>query len=74
MMVGENQWIKQNMSPLWFEWKINKLKYVWTIEEVNIIKYQMKIVKFDYNGILWNPPLVSIILLIDDIIVLHWRM
>lgn len=74
MMVGENQWIKKNMSPLWFEWKINKLKYVWTIEEVNIIKYQMKIVKFDYNGILWNPPLVSIILLIDDIIVLHWRM
>lgn len=74
MMVGENQWIKQNMSPLRFEWKNNKLKYVWTIEEVNIIKHQMKIVKFDYNGILWNPPLVSIILLIDDIIVLHWRM
>jgi hypothetical protein len=74
MMVGENQWIKQNMSPLWFQWKFNKLKYLWTIEEVNIIKHQMKIVKFDYNDILWNPPLVSIILLIDGIIVLHWRM
>jgi len=32
MMVGENQWIKQNMSPLWFQWEVNKLKYLWTIE------------------------------------------
>lgn len=32
MMVGENQWIKQNVSPLWFQWEVNKLKYLWTIE------------------------------------------
>jgi hypothetical protein len=34
----------------------------------------MKFVKFDYDDIFWNPPLVSIILFIDDIVVLHWRM
>jgi hypothetical protein len=32
MMVGENQWIKQNMSPLWCQWKIYKLKDLWKFE------------------------------------------
>jgi hypothetical protein len=32
LMVGENQWIKQNMSPLGCHWKINQLKDLWKIE------------------------------------------
>jgi hypothetical protein len=40
------------------------------LREVNIIKHKMKFVKSDYNDIFWNPPLISIIIFIDDIVVL----